>query len=161
VRVRVAAIVTLALLIIYHLTRAAAAACQGERCDFYLPLSLLLPLLVVAAAAVTGVLAAMSARRQTPWLLTLGAAAIVSVVGPSILLFFLRDSPDAFVISATVVVALVPVVALIYTLRSRASTIDPMSLGRAAAGGDERYAYDDPSLQGSAEPDDRGRPSGR
>jgi hypothetical protein len=161
VGVRVAAILTFALLIAYHLMRAAATACQGSACDLYIPLSLLLPLLVVIAAAVTGILAVISARRRPRWLILLGTAAIVSVVGPSVLLLLLRDRPDAFVVSATISVAVVPLAALIYTFSRRASTIDSMRLGRAAAEGDEGYAHDDPSVPRSIEQDDRGHPPGR
>ena len=36
---------------------------------------------------------------------------------------FLRDSPDAFVVSSTILVALVPVSALAYTFTHRPSTV--------------------------------------
>jgi len=121
VGVRVAAIVTLALLIAYHLMRVAAAACSGSVCDAYIPLSLLLPLLVLIGAAVSGVLAISAAHRDRAWLIVLISCTAVGVSGPIIALVLLRDSPDAFVVSSTIVVSLVPVSALVYGFSRRAA----------------------------------------
>jgi hypothetical protein len=115
------AIVTLVLLGGYHLMRAAATACTGAACDAYIPLSLLLPVLVLAGAVVTGLLAIASAWRRRAWLIFLLLCAVAGIVGPLVALLVLKDSPDAFVVSSTVLVALVPVSALAYTLSRRRS----------------------------------------
>ncbi len=119
--VRVAAIVTLALLIAYHLMRVAATACSGSVCDAYIPLSLLLPLLVLIGAAVSGMLAISAARRDRAWLIVLILCTAVGVIGPIIALAVLRDSPDAFVVASTIVVALAPVGALVYSFSRHAA----------------------------------------
>jgi hypothetical protein len=121
VAVRVAAIVTLLLLLAYHLMRVAATACTGSVCDAYIPLSLLLPLLVLIGAAVSGVLAIAAARRDRAWLVVLILCTALGVIGPIIALVVLRDSPDAFVVSSTILVALAPVGALVYSFSRHAA----------------------------------------
>ena len=117
-----AAIATIALLIAYHLMRAAAAACTGEGCDIYLPLSLLLPLLELIGAVITGLMAISAAWRDRTWLVVLSVCTVIGVIGPIVGLFIFRDAPDAFVVTSTVLVALVPVSALVYSFR-RATAI--------------------------------------
>ncbi len=119
VGVRVSALVTLALLVLYHLMRVAATACTGGGCDVYIPVSLLLPVLVLIGAAVSGVLAISAARREGAWLLALIVCAVVGVGGPIVALLVLRDSPDSFVVTSTILVALVPVSALVYSFTRR------------------------------------------
>ena len=119
--VRVAAIVTLVLLIAYHLMRVAATACTGSVCDAYIPLSLLLPLLVLIGAAVSGVIATSAARRDRTWMLVLGLCTAIAVIGPIADLAFLRDTPDAFVVTSTILVALAPAGALVYSFSRRAA----------------------------------------
>ena len=111
--VRVVAIVTLALLILYHLLRAAATACNGSGCEIFIPISLLLPLLILIGAAWSGVLAMLAARRNRMWLIALGLCTGIAVIGPIVALIVLRDSPDAFVVSSTILVSLAPVGALV------------------------------------------------
>jgi hypothetical protein len=113
--VRASALVTLGLLIAYHLMRAAATACTGGGCDVYIPVSLLLPVLVLIGAAVSGVLAISAARRDGAWLVVLLVCTVIGVVGPIVALLVLRDSPDAFVVTSTILVALVPVSVLVYS----------------------------------------------
>jgi len=43
------------------------------------------------------------------------------VIGPIIALVMLRDSPDPFVVTSTILVALVPVGALVYSFSRRAA----------------------------------------
>ena len=117
--VRVAALVTIALLVVYHLMRAAAAACGGPVCEWYIPVSLLLPLLIVGGALVAGVRATTSARNDPAWRLILGACTAISVVGPIVGLMILRDSPDAFVVSSTILVLVAPAGALVYSFMRR------------------------------------------
>jgi hypothetical protein len=121
VGVRVAAIVPLVLLIAFHLMRLAATACTGSGCDFYIPLSLLLPLLILAGIVVSGVLAISAARRNRTWLIVLSLCTAVGVIGPIAALIVLRDSPDAFVVSSTILGVLVPVSALVYSFSRRAA----------------------------------------
>lgn len=116
---RVAAFVTLALLGAYHLMRAAATACTGGGCEFYIPLSLLLAVMILIAAVLTAALAISTARHDRTWLIVLGFCTVLSVAGPLVALLVLRDSPDAFVVSSTALVALVPVAALAYTFTRR------------------------------------------
>jgi hypothetical protein len=101
--------------------RIAATACSGSVCDAYIPLSLLLPLLVLVGAAVSGVLAISAARRERTWLVVLILGTAVGVIGPIIALVVLRDSPDAFVVTSTILVALAPVGALGYSFSRRAA----------------------------------------
>jgi uncharacterized membrane protein HdeD (DUF308 family) len=114
-RVRTFAIITLVLLGGYHVMRVIVAQCSGAACDAYIPLSLLLPLLVLASAVVTALLAIAHARADGTWLIILVATAAVGVLGPVVSLIVLRDNPDAFVILSTVLVLLIPVSALVYS----------------------------------------------
>jgi hypothetical protein len=54
---RAFAIGTLGLLAGYHALRIIAGQCSGAQCDWFIPVSLLLPLLILLVDAVTGVLA--------------------------------------------------------------------------------------------------------
>jgi uncharacterized membrane protein YeiH len=101
--------------------RVAATACTGSACDAYIPLSLLLPILVLIGVAVTGVLAILAARRERTWLLVLILCTAGGLIGPTIALVVLRDSPDAFVVTSTILVALAPVGALAYSFSRRAA----------------------------------------
>lgn len=109
------AIVTLALLGGYHVMRAIATQCAGAACDGFIPFSLLLPLLVLAAAAATSMVAMLRARGDRSWLTVLVACAALGVPGPLLSLIFLRDSPDAFVILSTLLVLTIPVSALLHS----------------------------------------------
>jgi len=115
------AVATITLLIAYHVMRVAAGACSGSGCDLYIPLSLLLPFLVLIGAAVTGLMAIAAARRDRTWLFVLGISAAVGVVGPIVALIILRDSPDAFVVSSTVLVLLPAAGALAYSFTNRST----------------------------------------
>ena len=120
-RIRSFAITTLVLLGGYHVMRAIAAQCSGAACDAYIPLSLLLPLLVLASAVVTALLAIAHARAVRTWLIILVATAALGVLGPLVSLIVLRDNPDAFVILSTVLVVFIPVSALLYTFSNPAT----------------------------------------
>jgi len=117
--VRILAFLTLALLLAYHVMRIAATACSGSVCDAYIPLSLLLPILILVGSAVTGVVATLAARRDRSWLIVLGLCTAIGVAGPIVALALLRDSPDVFVVTSTILVALAPVGALSYSFRRR------------------------------------------
>ncbi len=114
--IRILASVTLLLLALYFALRAAATSCTGAGCDAYIPFSLLLPVLVLASAAVTGTVAVLNARPGGPWFAALVAVTGFGVVGPVIALVVFRDSPDRFVPVATALVLLVAVTALGYSV---------------------------------------------
>jgi hypothetical protein len=112
--VRVCAILTIIALGFYYVLRYAATACGSHAsCDVYIPFSLLLPLLVVVLALVTGVLAiAAVPRGATTWRWILGVCTLVSVGGPLVSLAIWRDNSDVFVAVATILVLVAPVCAL-------------------------------------------------
>lgn len=107
---------------LYYLLRLIAHACTGSGCDWFIPLSLLLPLLILVMVAVTGWRAFSQAsqhRSERRWALALGTLTILSVVGPLISLGLLRDNPDAFIAVATAVSLLLPLTTLVYATISR------------------------------------------
>jgi hypothetical protein len=99
--------------------RIAATACTGSVCDAYIPLSLVLPILILVGSAVSGVVASLAARRDRSWLVVLGLCTAIGVVGPIAALALLRDSPDVFVVTSTILVAVAPVGALSYSFSPR------------------------------------------
>lgn len=115
---RVSAIITLGLLAIYHALRLIATQCSGAQCDWFIPVSLLLPLLILLMAALTGFLAigTSAGRGQIGWLSLFVAATGVGVLGPVVSLAIFRHSPDVFVPLATALIALIPVTTLIYSV---------------------------------------------
>lgn len=115
--IRVSAIVTLLLLTAFHTLRAAAAQCTGNGCDAYIPVSLLVPLLVLLLAGVTGVMASVAGRGI--WRGLLAGCTLLSVLGPIAALAAFRDSPDTFVLVATALVLFAPVSALAFTFLAR------------------------------------------
>ena len=64
ITMRVSAFLTLGLLVAYDIVRVVATSCSGLQCDIYIPLSLLVPLLILILAAVTGVLTISAARQR-------------------------------------------------------------------------------------------------
>jgi hypothetical protein len=122
--IRAWAVVTLIVVGGYHLLRSMAAQCRGPQCDVYIPISLLVPMLALLTSAVTGVTATasawqrartMPAERPHGWWLILAGATFISVIGPPLTLAVFRDNPDAFVATATLLVAVAPVAGLTYT----------------------------------------------
>lgn len=77
-----------------------------------------MPILILVLAAITGLTAFSRASRsdRRRWALVLGVLTAVGVVGPIVALSLFRDSPDRFVLTATVLTGLVPVTALLYSL---------------------------------------------
>jgi hypothetical protein len=107
-------------LILYYVLRFAAGRCAGAGCDWFIPLSLLLPLLILIFVAITGLRAYFDAAGRAGerrWALTLGVLTAIGLLGPLVSLFLLRDNPDLFVPIATLLTALVPIAALVYTSR--------------------------------------------
>ena len=117
-RIILGGFVTVGLLVAYYGMRSMASQCNGMQCDAYIPVSLLLPGLILVMAALTGLWATTTASRQseTTWRLILGVCTLVGVVGPVVSLVIWRDHPDTAVITATLLVALVPGLALSYSL---------------------------------------------
>lgn len=114
--IRIFAALTLGLLAVYYVLRAVAAQCSGNQCDVYIPLGLLVMLLILVKAAVTGLLAILSARQgaQRAWIGVLSTFTLLGVLGPIVSLAIFRDSPDLFVLVATLLVLFVPISALTY-----------------------------------------------
>ncbi|HET9782358.1 MAG TPA: hypothetical protein VFR33_11340 [Candidatus Dormibacteraeota bacterium] len=111
----------IALVALYFVTRALATACSGSACDVYIPISLLLPLLIFMAAAVTAFLALASARGSHAWFAGLMISTVFAVFGPIVALLIFKDQPDAFVVTGTILELQLAAVALAYTyIRTRA-----------------------------------------
>ena len=118
--IRVFAVAVIVLVAAYFVMRALATACTGGGCDVYIPVSLLLPLLIFVATAVTAVLALASARGLGAWFAILTISTVLAVLGPIVALLVFKDSPDAFVATGTVLELQLAVVALAYTyIRTR------------------------------------------
>jgi len=114
------ALVTLALVLGYYILRALAGRCSGTGCDWFTPLSLLLPMLVLIASTITGVWGTVRANATAStrsWTAPFVVATLLGVIGPIISLLVFRDSPDRFLPLATVLVLAPPLVALIYSFR--------------------------------------------
>ncbi len=108
----------------YHAMRYAASQCSGAQCDNYIPLSLLVPILIVAAVTIAGVLAMRDARAHDRlWLIPLIVATVLGSAGPVVAAVVFRDQPEVVVGVATVLFLQAPLVALAYTLRSRSSRV--------------------------------------
>lgn len=108
-------------MILYYILRLLASSCSGAGCDWFIPFSLLVPLLVLVLVAITGVQAVLRSWKRPqdrPWTLLLVALTVVGIVGPIVALALFRDSPDRFVPTATALLILLPIVALIYSFRA-------------------------------------------
>ncbi|TMD64401.1 MAG: hypothetical protein E6I84_13245 [Chloroflexi bacterium] len=110
------------MLISFHVLRVLASNCAGAGCDWFISLSLLLPLLILVATAATGLAAFSDASRErasSAWAIGLGVITLIGVLGPVASLAIFRDSPDRFIPVVTVLAALVPISALLYSFRQR------------------------------------------
>ncbi len=121
--IRVPAVTIVVLAGAYFVMRALASACTGSGCDVYIPLSLLLPLLIFIASAVTAVLAIASARGLGAWFAVVIISTVLAVLGPIVALLVFKDSPDAFVATGTVLELQLAVVALAYSFYGRRAHI--------------------------------------
>lgn len=113
--IRILSAAVIALLAVYFAVRAMASGCAGAACDVYIPISALVPLLVLVMAVVTGIVAITSARHDHTWFTVLLGATVLGVLGPVVALLVFKDSPDTFVPVSTGLVLLVPIAALAYT----------------------------------------------
>ncbi len=125
---RVLALLTLGLLAAYHVLRAMAAQCSGSRCDTYIGLTLVLPLVILVVVVATGLMAIAAARQreqevpdratkrgQITWRSLLSACTRVGVFGPIVSIALLRNNPDLLMPLATLLATLVPVSALAFS----------------------------------------------
>jgi hypothetical protein len=101
-------VLVVAVVVVYHGLRIAASQCSGAGCDIYIPLSLLLPISALVLAAVTGGMAAYSARGSRGWIAVLAACAVLGAIGPIVAGFLIQDN-DVLVWLSTVLVLSVPV----------------------------------------------------
>ena len=108
-------VVTLVLVILYFAVRLLAQGCQGSACDWYIPFSLLLPLLAISLVLITGIAGVQLANAG--WRPLLGATAGISFLGPFLALAIWRDQPDVLVPVAAVLLLVLPVTALVFTLK--------------------------------------------
>jgi hypothetical protein len=127
--VRAGSGMTLALLVIYFALRETAAQCAGPACEGYILPSLLIPLLILVAALITGLVAVVALRKRLQeadspeakrwyslWLGLLIVGTLLGVVGPIASAVILRDQPNAFVVSSTVLLCVTLVCALLSSL---------------------------------------------
>lgn len=121
--IRILAAATIVLVGVYFVLRALATNCSGAGCDAYIPFSLLIPLLILVLVAITCVLATIRARGQGAWFAGLVAATVLGVAGPVAALLIFRDSPDAFVPAATVLVLLATGTSLAFSFRPARSSV--------------------------------------
>jgi hypothetical protein len=121
--IRVLAITVIVLVAAYFVMRALVTACAGSACDVYIPISLLLPLLIFLASAMTAVIAIASARGLGAWFAVLIISTVLAVIGPIVALLVFKDSPDAFVATGTVLELQLAVVALAYSFYGRRAHI--------------------------------------
>lgn len=117
--VRLLAAAVLVLVGVYFGLRVLATACTGAGCDVYVPISLLIPLLILVTVAITGIVAALRARATHSWFAGLLLSTVLGVVGPIVALLIFRDSPDAFVAVGTVLEVQVALVVLAYSFLAR------------------------------------------
>lgn len=113
--IRLTAAATILLVAVYFAFRALAMSCSGTGCDAYIPVSLLIPLLILMLVAVTSALATIRARGRRAWFAGLAAATVIGVAGPIAALLLFKDSPDAFVPAATILVLVAAGTALAFS----------------------------------------------
>ncbi len=118
---RILSIAIVAVTIVYHVLRLMASRCSGAACDWYIPLSLLLPLTAIVLAAVTAGLAAYAERARTGWSVLLAACGVLASIGTILAAILLSDN-DTKVWVATVFVLSVPL-AVFLSASQRRSTI--------------------------------------
>ena len=117
--VRLLAAAVLVLIAVYFVIRGLATACTGAACDAYIPISILVPLLILITVAVTGITATVNARARHSWFAGLLLSTVLGVLGPIVALLIFKDSPDAFVATGTVLELQVALVVLAYSFLTR------------------------------------------
>lgn len=115
--IRISAAASLLLLGTYMVLREIATQCSGAQCDAYILPSVALPIAVLVAVGVSGVLAISGARAAGGlWLVILIATTALGLLGPPVALAIFRDQPDSLVLTASLLLAQCPVAALVYTV---------------------------------------------
>lgn len=117
--VRLLAAAILVLIAVYFVMRGLATACTGAACDAYIPISVLIPLLILITVAVTGITATVDARARHSWFAGLLLSTVLGVLGPIVALLIFKDSPDAFVVAGTLLELQVALVVLAYSFLAR------------------------------------------
>ena len=117
--VRLLAAAVLVLIAVYFVIRSLATACTGAACDAYIPISALIPLLILITVAVTGIVAAVQARARHSWFAGLLLSTVLGVLGPIVALLIFKDSPDAFVAAGTLLELQLALVVLAYSFLAR------------------------------------------
>lgn len=117
--VRLLAAAVLVLIAVYFVIRGLAAACTGAVCDAYIPISVLVPLLILITVAVTGIVATVNARANHSWFAGLLLSTVLGVLGPIVALLIFKDSPDAFVAAGTLLELQLALVVLAYSFLTR------------------------------------------
>lgn len=95
--IRIVATAALVLVGVYLGFRAIVARCTGPACDAYIPISLLIPLLIWAMAAISAVMGIVRAKPASVWFVVLVVLSVLGFAGPPAALWLFRDSPDMFV----------------------------------------------------------------
>jgi len=113
---RVLAAVVVAVVVVYHVLRVLASQCSGAACDWYIPFSLLLPIVALVLAGVAGAYAGRGAGGV--WFLLLNGCAGLGAFGPIVAAFLLSDN-DTKVWVSTVLVLTVPATIGIYAATHR------------------------------------------
>lgn len=117
--VRLLAAAILVLIAVYFVMRGLATACTGAACDAYIPISVLIPLLILITVAVTGIAATANARARHSWFAGLLLSTVLGVLGPIVALLIFKDSPDAFVAAGTLLELQLALVVLAYGFLAR------------------------------------------
>ena len=104
---RVLAIVIVVVVVVYHVLRLMASSCSGGACDWYIPFSLLLPIIAMLLAVLTGALGAYAERARLGWSVALAVCAVLALIGPILAAIALSDN-DTKVWIATGLILLVP-----------------------------------------------------
>src|ERR1700751_4057092 len=117
--IRILAVAGIVLVGAYLVMRPPATACAGSGCDVYVPISLLLPILIFLASAMTAVVAIASARGLGAWFAVLILSPALAVLGPIVALLIFKASPDVFVATGTALELQLAVVAIAYSFFGR------------------------------------------
>lgn len=112
--------IVVVIVVFYWVLRVAATNCTGATCDWYIPFSLLLPLLAIALAAVAAGIAASQERARPGWRAVIAVCGVLTLIGPVVLALALKDN-DTKVWISTVLVLSVPATILLSTAVRRTS----------------------------------------
>ncbi len=112
-RVRALAFLTIGVLLVYHMVRLISEDCSGPGCEWFIPISLYLPLTAFSLAIITGVRAYLASEARSLRRAILAVSIAISGIGPFGAIVVLRNNPDLVVPIATVLLLVAPVAALV------------------------------------------------